>query len=182
MNDDAFVAIERKISGEGRVADRSTAHSVPEQVIRTTILAGTVPPATGAKSELPPACTPATPEPGWTERNLRAVAPMVPPAVPAPPLAALPDKTPLPMPGAGEPLAAYGRGLTDPVALMAAPAKRIAAHPNGGTFAMRGNAAPYVRLAKWGGPARSSAEKLHAAGGRHRVIRYPRRLSPIKGR
>jgi hypothetical protein len=43
--------------------------AVSAEVIKATILAGTVP-AAGVKSDLPPAYAPDTPEPGWAERDL----------------------------------------------------------------------------------------------------------------
>ena len=57
---------------------------VPADIIRATILAGTVASAGGAPSELPPAYSPSTPEPAWAERDLRALAPAEPIAAPPP--------------------------------------------------------------------------------------------------
>ena len=133
MDDDAFAATERNSSECGMNVQGSSDRSVSASMIRATIMAGTVAPDTEAKSELPPAWSPATPEPGWADRDLRAAAPTTNVTGPAPrvPPAAFADTAPLPLLGVCEVLAAYTRGVTDPVALLAALCERIAAHPTG---------------------------------------------------
>ncbi|WP_419760138.1 amidase [Acidisoma sp.] len=100
---------------------------VSPEVLRTTILAGTV--AAPSASDLPPAAF-GTPEPGWAERDLRAVAPTASTA-PASPAAAAAADAPLHHLGVGDLLAAYAAGRTDPVAVLAALRSRMATHPTG---------------------------------------------------
>ena len=99
---------------------------VSPEVLRTTILAGTV--AAPSASDLPAAAF-GTPEPGWAERDLRAAAPTA-SAAPASPA---PDSMddPLHQLGVGDLLAAYAAGRTDPVAVLAALRARMATHPSG---------------------------------------------------
>ena len=104
---------------------------VSTQVLRSTILAGTVAPETGAKSELPPPYDPATPEPGWFGRDLRDAAPAVATAAPVPALPTPTAGTPPHLLGVSELIAAYASGETDPVAVLAALTARIASHPTG---------------------------------------------------
>ncbi len=101
--------------------------AVSAQVIKATILAGTIP-AGDTASDLPPAHDPACPEPGWAERDLRALATAA-TTGPLPPAAAADG--PVAMMGVGELLAAYAAGATDPVELLAALNERIASHPSG---------------------------------------------------
>jgi aspartyl-tRNA(Asn)/glutamyl-tRNA(Gln) amidotransferase subunit A len=104
---------------------------VSTEVLRSTILAGTVAPETGSKSELPPAYSASTPEPAWFERDLRDAAPAVTTAAPLsspPPTAA---GTPPHLLSVSELKAAYAGGATDPVAVVAALTARIAMHPTG---------------------------------------------------
>jgi aspartyl-tRNA(Asn)/glutamyl-tRNA(Gln) amidotransferase subunit A len=105
---------------------------VSPNLLKATILAGTIPSDTQAKSELPPAHSPATPEPGWFERDLRAAAPTQATAGPTVPMPAT-TATALHRLGVGDLLAAYASGQTDPVAVVAALTARIAAHPTGKT-------------------------------------------------
>jgi aspartyl-tRNA(Asn)/glutamyl-tRNA(Gln) amidotransferase subunit A len=103
---------------------------VPADIIRATILAGTVASVGGAPSELPPAHSPSTPEPAWAERDLRASAPAQP--IPAPPpLPTSPPAGSLHDFGVGDLLAAYHAGITDPVAVLDALTARRLAHPSG---------------------------------------------------
>ena len=83
--------------------------TVSAETIRETILAGTVAPDGSAPSDLPPAHSRATPEPGWVERDLRASAPARPTAA-ALPVPALPPPGPLHGFGVGDLLAAYHAG------------------------------------------------------------------------
>jgi len=102
--------------------------AVSAEVLRATILAGTVAPPSGAPSDLPPAHSPATPEPGWFERDFRAASPAhatVAPPSPVPP----PATGPLHGFGVADLLAAYARGTTDPVAVLEALSCRRATHP-----------------------------------------------------
>lgn len=107
--------------------------AVSAQLIKATILAGTIPDG-DRKSDLPPAYSPDTPEPGWAERDLLtwagggSVAPE-PPTVAA--------EAPLPMLGVGALQAAFAEGSTDPVALLRALRDRITAHPSGGDAVLR---------------------------------------------
>ncbi len=100
-------------------------------VLRTTILAGTLAPGGPTRGDLPPAWARTSPEPAWAERLLRAHAPgqgsdgpVSHPAVPSPdnPLHAL-TVTGL--------LEAYASGRTDPSAVMRAVTERIGSHPSG---------------------------------------------------
>ena len=109
----------------------SGSSGISAQVIRTTILAGTIAPATDTVSDLPPAHSSATPEPGWAERELRSMAPVHPSGGTGLKLPVVPQDASLPMLGVGEILAAYAGGITDPVAVVAALRARIAAHPSG---------------------------------------------------
>jgi aspartyl-tRNA(Asn)/glutamyl-tRNA(Gln) amidotransferase subunit A len=99
---------------------------VSAEVLRTTILAGTV--AAPGASDLPAAAF-GTPEPGWAERDLRAAAPAASLAAAASPLALIDG--PLHLLGVGDLLAAYAAGRTDPVAVLAALRARMEAHPTG---------------------------------------------------
>ena len=119
------------VGDRGAKPDHVKSHLVSPEVLRTTILAGTVATDTGAKSDLPPAYAPATPEPSWAERDLFALAPTASAPAPISPLPAVPAETRLPMLGLSEVLAAYVSGVTDPVALLTALRDRIVAHPSG---------------------------------------------------
>ncbi len=104
---------------------------VSAQVLRSTILAGTIAPDAGAKSELPPPYAAATPEPAWFERDLRAAAPSAATPAPASALPKPPARTPLHLMTIGELSAAYASGATDPVAVLTALTARITSHPTG---------------------------------------------------
>jgi aspartyl-tRNA(Asn)/glutamyl-tRNA(Gln) amidotransferase subunit A len=104
--------------------------AVSAETIRATILAGTVASPGGAPSDLPPAHSTETPEPGWAERDLRAAAPAQPTAT-LPPLPAPPASGPLHNFGVGDLLAAYQAGTTDPAAALEALAARRITHPSG---------------------------------------------------
>jgi aspartyl-tRNA(Asn)/glutamyl-tRNA(Gln) amidotransferase subunit A len=101
--------------------------SISPEVLRATILAGTVA-ATGAgPSELPAAAF-GTPEPGWAERDLRAQAPAS--ATHSPALEDTPEG-PLHTLGVGGLLAAYAARATEPAAVLAALRARMVTHPSG---------------------------------------------------
>lgn len=128
MNENSFVPFGQDAAGpEGS----GNTQQISEAVIRATILAGTRTATDSGKSELPPAFSVATPEPGWAERDLRSLAPADARSGPAPALPALPSEIALPQLGVGELLAAYTSGVTDPVSLLAALRERMAAHPTG---------------------------------------------------
>jgi aspartyl-tRNA(Asn)/glutamyl-tRNA(Gln) amidotransferase subunit A len=99
---------------------------ISPEVLRTTILAGTV--AMPSASDLPAAAF-GTPEPGWAERDLRALAPAA-SAAPASSATGSAD-APLHQMGVGDLLAAYATGRTDPVAVLAALRARMETHPTG---------------------------------------------------
>jgi aspartyl-tRNA(Asn)/glutamyl-tRNA(Gln) amidotransferase subunit A len=100
---------------------------VSAEVLRATILAGTV--ASSTASDLPAAAF-GTPEPGWAERDLRAAAPGT---ASASPVASVPESLDGPLHGLGVAglLAAYATGRTDPVDVLAALRRRMETHPTG---------------------------------------------------
>jgi aspartyl-tRNA(Asn)/glutamyl-tRNA(Gln) amidotransferase subunit A len=100
--------------------------AVSPEVLRATILAGTVAAPSATPSELPAAAF-GTPEPGWAERDLRAQAPIA----SASPLAAAAAEGPVHALGIGDLRAAYAAGRTDPVAMLAALRARMETHPTG---------------------------------------------------
>jgi aspartyl-tRNA(Asn)/glutamyl-tRNA(Gln) amidotransferase subunit A len=102
---------------------------VSADVLRATILAGTVPtPAT--RTPLPTAWSKDPPEPGMFERDFAAKAPREASSSPAP--GPVSSGGPLHHKGVCELLAAYAAGKTDPVATLDALTARIAGHPTGG--------------------------------------------------
>ncbi|HEY4040956.1 MAG TPA: amidase [Rhodopila sp.] len=126
--------------------------TVSAEIIRDTILAGTVAPAGGQVGDLPPAHSRVTPEPGWAERDLRASAPPQP--IPAPPpLPTSPPAGSLHGFGVGELLAAYHSGITDPVSVLDALMARRIAHPSG-------KDAVLTTIAAAGAMARDSAVRI----------------------
>jgi aspartyl-tRNA(Asn)/glutamyl-tRNA(Gln) amidotransferase subunit A len=106
---------------------------VSADILRRTILAGTVAAPSAAPSDLPAAAF-GTPEPGWAERDLAAQAP--PAATPQPPLGAPLAEDASANPhhslGVGGLRAAYAAGTAEPPTLLAALRARMAAHPSGG--------------------------------------------------
>jgi aspartyl-tRNA(Asn)/glutamyl-tRNA(Gln) amidotransferase subunit A len=128
---------------------------VSPDVLRTTILAGTV--AAPTASDLPAAAF-GTPEPGWAERGLRAQAPA---SASAAPTAPAPDSgdSPLHQLGVGQLLAAYAAGLTDPVAVLAALRARMETHPTG-------RDAVLAPIAEAEAMAADSAARIRAGRGR----------------
>jgi aspartyl-tRNA(Asn)/glutamyl-tRNA(Gln) amidotransferase subunit A len=102
--------------------------AVPAQLLRSSILAGTVAAESGATRDLPPPYR-TTPEPAWFERDFRATSPHA--ATAGGVLASQPLAAPAHLLGVGDLSAAYASGATDPVAVLAELAARWAAHPSG---------------------------------------------------
>lgn len=107
--------------------------AIANEMIRSTLLAGTVATPAGPARDLPPAWE-VTPEPANFERDFAALAPRVAPAAmkPPSPLEAR-HRLPLHLLGVGDLQDAYGNGQTDPVAVLAALHARITTHPTGKT-------------------------------------------------
>jgi aspartyl-tRNA(Asn)/glutamyl-tRNA(Gln) amidotransferase subunit A len=120
-----------------------------------TILAGTLAEAP-RPSDLPAAAFNA-PEPGWAERDLRALAPGL--ASPAPAAAANRLDSPLHALGVVDLLAAYAAGRTDPVAVLRALRARMETHPTG-------REAVLAPIAEAEAMAADSAARLRAGLGR----------------
>jgi aspartyl-tRNA(Asn)/glutamyl-tRNA(Gln) amidotransferase subunit A len=99
---------------------------VSAEVLRTTILAGTV--AAPTAGDLPAAAF-GTPEPGWAERDLRAQAPAASTAAAASPPASIDGL--LHTLGVNDLLVAYTIGRIDPVAVVAALRARMETHASG---------------------------------------------------
>jgi len=103
--------------------------TVSADVLRATILAGTLSPEAGRPTDLPPAWANA-PEPGWMERDFLALAPKVsetlsPAPSPVPPSLAIHQL------GVGELQGAYASGAADPVTVVETLSTRIGSHPTG---------------------------------------------------
>ncbi|MDQ0393347.1 amidase [Labrys monachus] len=130
---------------------------VPPEVLRATILAGTIAAKPERPSELPPAWSD-TPEPGWAERDLLALAP--PPSTAAAPAPVqVPDGMTVHEFGVGELQAAYAQGVTDPVATIEALIARIEAHPTGANAVL-------AMIAGAETAAKESAERIARGQGR----------------
>ena len=110
---------------------------VSAEVLKATILAGTIGGEAPADIAFPPAHSQATPEPGWFERDLRDAAPLRASPGLAMPLPVVAAGTQPHAMGVGDLLAAYARGETHPVAVIAALSARIAAHPTGKAAVLR---------------------------------------------
>lgn len=105
---------------------------VAADVLRATILAGTVPSA-DTPSPFPPAWSAEAPEPGWFERDFSALAPRqsAESAATSRPARAAAADIPVHAKGVGDLVQAYADGVTDPVAVLGALMRRIAGHPSG---------------------------------------------------
>jgi aspartyl-tRNA(Asn)/glutamyl-tRNA(Gln) amidotransferase subunit A len=102
---------------------------VSAEILRATILAGTVAAPSAGASDLPPAAF-GTPEPGWAERDLAAQAPKA--GTPQRSLAMEAAAGPLHGLGLGGLLAAYASGTADPPAVLDALRARMKTHRSGG--------------------------------------------------
>ena len=102
---------------------------VSPDVIRATILAGTIARQPAGKSELPPAYDSRSPEPAWAERRFAAAAPKAATSSDGTAVAVSPGGSALHILGVTALKAAYTAGTTDPVAVLAALRDRMATHP-----------------------------------------------------